>query len=145
MFHVSRFQSPKSGFLDPKIEGRPKAAQEKASVKSRWTFFNKRIKDIFRSWDRRTSGKNKSSDPSESIWIPNTWISDSSEYRTVKVSGIQIIVTWLGGWFESWHFGPETHFFSPVFRPPFEYRTIWQPDTNLPIEYQTSPVFKWLL
>ena len=32
--------------------------------------------------------------------------------------------------------------FSPVFRPPFKYRTIWQPDTNLPFEYKTSPVFR---
>ena len=36
-------------------------------------------------------------------------------------------------------------FFSPVFRSPFEYRTIWQLDTTLPFEYQTSPVFRWLL
>ena len=35
--------------------------------------------------------------------------------------------------------------YSPVFRPPFEYRTIWQPNTNLPFEYQTSPVLRWLL
>ena len=26
----------------------------------------------------------------------------------------------------------------------FEYRTIWQPDTNLPFEYQTGLVFRWL-
>ena len=31
-----------------------------------------------------------------------------------------------------------------VLRPPFEYRTIWQPDTNQPFKYQTSPVFRWL-
>ena len=35
--------------------------------------------------------------------------------------------------------------FSPVFRPPIEYRTIWHLDTNLPFEYQTSPIFRWLL
>ena len=35
--------------------------------------------------------------------------------------------------------------FRPVFRPLFEYRTISQPDTNLPFEYQTSPIFRWLL
>ena len=35
-------------------------------------------------------------------------------------------------------------FFSLVFTPPFKYLTIWQPDTNLPFEYQTSPVFRWL-
>ena len=34
-------------------------------------------------------------------------------------------------------------FFSPVFRPPFEYRTICQP--NLPFKFQTSPEFRWLL
>ena len=36
-------------------------------------------------------------------------------------------------------------FFSPVFRPPLEYPTIWQLDTNLPFEYQTSLFFRWLL
>ena len=36
-------------------------------------------------------------------------------------------------------------FFSLVFRPPFEYLTIWQSDTKLQFEYQTSPVFRWLL
>ena len=36
-------------------------------------------------------------------------------------------------------------FFSPVFRPPFKYQTIWQQDTNIPLEYQTSTVFRWLL
>ena len=40
------------------------------------------------------------------------------------------------------HFVPWAGFLSPVFRP---YWTIWQPDTNLPFEYQTSPVFRWLL
>ena len=35
--------------------------------------------------------------------------------------------------------------FSPVFRPPFEYQTVWRQDTNLSFVYQTSPVFKWLL
>ena len=30
-------------------------------------------------------------------------------------------------------------------RPPFEYRTIWQMDTNLPFKYQTSLVFRCLL
>ena len=46
-------------------------------------------------------------------------------------------------------------FFIPVFRPPFKYQAIWQPDTNLPFEYQTGiqmvkscpitqcPLFKW--
>ena len=33
-------------------------------------------------------------------------------------------------------------FFSLVFRPPFEYLTIWHLDTNLPFKYQTSPVSK---
>ena len=28
---------------------------------------------------------------------------------------------------------------------PFKYQIIWQPDTNLPFEYQTSLVFRWLL
>ena len=36
-------------------------------------------------------------------------------------------------------------FLSLVFRPPFEYQTIWQPNTNLPFEYQTRLVFRWLL
>ena len=35
--------------------------------------------------------------------------------------------------------------FSPVSRPPFEFWTFWQPDTNLTFEYWTSPVFRWLL
>ena len=29
------------------------------------------------------------------------------------------------------HFGLQTGFFCPVLRPPFEYLTIWQPDTNI--------------
>ena len=29
--------------------------------------------------------------------------------------------------------------------PPFKYRTICQPDTNLPFEYENSPVFRWSL
>ena len=36
-------------------------------------------------------------------------------------------------------------FLSPVFRPPFKYRTVWQPDTDLPFDYQTSLVFRCLL
>ena len=36
-------------------------------------------------------------------------------------------------------------FFCPVFRPLFEYRTISQPDTNLPFKYQNSPIFRRLL
>ena len=28
---------------------------------------------------------------------------------------------------------------------PFEYRTICKPDNFWPFEYQTSPVFRWLL
>ena len=28
---------------------------------------------------------------------------------------------------------------------PFEYRTIYKPDNFWPFEYQTSPVFRWLL
>ena len=35
--------------------------------------------------------------------------------------------------------------FQSVFQTTMEYRTIWQPDTNLPLEYQTSPVLRWLL
>ena len=33
----------------------------------------------------------------------------------------------------------------PVFRPPFENRTIWQPDMIGPFDYQTCLVFRWLL
>ena len=36
-------------------------------------------------------------------------------------------------------------FFSPVFRPPFKYWTIWQPNIDLPFEYWTSLVFRWLM
>ena len=71
------------------------------------------------------------------IWIPNTWIPDSSEKQAVWVSGIQMVV-WLGGPFKYWTFwtGFQT--------------TIWIPghsttDTNLPFEYLTSLVFRWLL
>ena len=39
----------------------------------------------------------------------------------------------------------KSDFFSLVFRPPFEYQTIWQKETNPPYEYQTSPVFRQLL
>ena len=39
------------------------------------------------------------------IWIPNTWIPDLFEYKTVWVSGIQMIDMWLGR--------------------PFEYQTFW--------------------
>ena len=35
--------------------------------------------------------------------------------------------------------------YCPYFRPPFEYRTFWQPDTNLPFQYQTCLVLRWLL
>ena len=35
-------------------------------------------------------------------------------------------------------------FFSLIFRPPLKYQTIWQPDTNLPFQYQTFLVFRWL-
>ena len=67
------------------------------------------------------------------IWIPDSmgvWYSNGS-------------VTWLGRQFGYRTFGPEIGFFSPVFRPPFKYRTIRQPNTNLPIEFQTSPVFEY--
>ena len=49
---------------------------------------------------------------------------------------------WLGGPFK---YGTFWTINSLVFRPPFEYQTIWKLDTNLPYEYQTSPVFKWLI
>ena len=69
------------------------------------------------------------------IWIPNTWIPDWSEYRT-----------WLGGPFEYRTFWTMNRLFSVWFSgPSLEYWTIRQPDTNLPFDYQTSPVFKWLL
>ena len=70
---------------------------------------------------------------------PNTrfiWILDSMGVWYSNGS-----VTWLGRQYEYRTFGPEIGFFSPVFRPPFKYRTIRQPNTNLPIEFQTSPVF----
>ena len=55
-------------------------------------------------------------------------------------------VTWLGRPFEYQTFWTMNRlYFSLVFKPPFVYRTIWQPDTNLPFENQTSPVFRWLL
>ena len=62
---------------------------------------------------------------SVTIWLPNTWLPNSSEYLIHQNTGVR--------------------FFSLVFRPPFEYRTIWQLDTNLPFEYHISPVFRWLL
>ena len=39
----------------------------------------------------------------------------------------------------------KTYIFCPVLRPPFENRTIRQPDMFGPFEYKTSPVFRWLL
>ena len=77
------------------------------------------------------------------------WIPDSSEYRTVWLSGIQMVKSRdLADYSNTgqWTFWTISRvFFSSVFRPPFEYRTVWQPDTNLPFEYQTSAVFRWLL
>ena len=77
-------------------------------------------------------------------WITSTWMQDSSRYRQYK-SSIQIRhVTWRT--IRTLDIlDHKQAFFNPVFRPSFEYRTIWQPDTNLPFEYQTSPVFRWLL
>ena len=94
------------------------------------------------------------------IWIPNTWIHfnarqcvryskpseyhswmpDSSHYQTVWVSGIQMVVPWLGKPFEYHIFGPLTGFIQNGFQT-----TIWILDTNLPIEYQTTLAFRWLL
>ena len=69
------------------------------------------------------------------IWIPDTlgvWHSNGK-------------VMWLGWLFEYQTFWTIRGFLSPYFSPPFKYQTIWQPDTNLPFEYQTSPVNRWLL
>ena len=70
------------------------------------------------------------------IWIPNTM---GIRYSNGKV-------TWLGWPFQYRTFWTTNRLFqsSPIFKPPFEYWTIWQPDTNLPIQFQTSPVFRWL-
>ena len=43
------------------------------------------------------------------------------------------------------HLDHKQVFLSLVFRTLLEYRTIWQPDTNLPFNYQTSPALRWLL
>ena len=40
------------------------------------------------------------------------------------------------------HFGPSTGFFQLGFQTTI---SIWQPDTNLPFEYQTTPSFRWIL
>ena len=74
------------------------------------------------------------------IWIPNTWIPD---IKVVQYSNGK--VTWFADHSNTRHFGPQTGFLSLILRPPFEYWTIWQRDTNLPFEYQTSPEFRWLL
>ena len=68
------------------------------------------------------------------------------EYRTLWVSGIQMLKAHdLAELSNTGRFGPLTGFFGPAFRPSFNYQAIWQPDANLPFEYQKSLVFRWLL
>ena len=69
------------------------------------------------------------------IWIPD---SIYVRYSNSKV-------TWLGRPFEYRTFWTINRPFQSSFHPQFEYPTIWQPDTNLPLEYQTSPVIRWLM
>ena len=64
-----------------------------------------------------------------------------SEYQTSKYR-IHLNTRQYGYPVTFWH---KQAFFSLVFIPPFKFRTIWQLDTNLPFEYQTCPVLKWLL
>ena len=95
----------------------------------------------------------------------NTWIPDSSEYQTVWVSGIQMVkscdLVVSSGHFRAFyvvffpleyiptthsititgHFGLLTGFFQSGFQTTIQ---IWQPDTNLLFEFQTSTVFRWL-
>ena len=73
------------------------------------------------------------------IWIGNTWIPDSMgvPYSNGKV-------TWLGQPFKYRTFWNIKRLFLSNFHPPFKCRTIWQPDTNLPFENQTSAVFGWM-
>ena len=73
------------------------------------------------------------------------WIPDSMSVRYSNGGHM----TWRTIWIPDILDHKQT-FFSPVFRPPFEYQIILQPDTNLPFEYpaceyQTSPAFRWLL
>ena len=71
--------------------------------------------------------------------IQNTWILESSEYRTVWVSSIQMVKSCdLADHSNNGHKGNKQTLFGPVFRPPFENRTIWQPDTNLPYEWMNE-------
>ena len=70
------------------------------------------------------------------------WIPDSSEYWTVGVSGIQVVNSRDLGPFKYRTFWTIKTFFNMIFRTPFEYLTVQQPNTNLPFEYQTSLV-RW--
>ena len=76
---------------------------------------------------------------------------DSSEYPTVWVYGIQMVVTRLGGPFKYRRFWTINRLISVQFSDhhlttrPFNNQTIWQQDTNLPFEYQTSPGLRWSL
>ena len=78
------------------------------------------------------------------IWIPNTWILDSSEYRTVWLSDIQMVKSRdLADHSNTGHFGPWTGFFQYGFQT-----TIWIPDhltAGHKSTIQTSLVFRWLL
>ena len=65
-------------------------------------------------------------------------IQQPSEYQTVWVSRIQMGKSCdVGNHLNTRYLRLKTGFFRPVFRPPFEYQTIWQPGTNLTFEYQT--------
>ena len=73
----------------------------------------------------------------EKIWITVTiWIPDTRRPDTLGVRNSNGHMTWLT--IQKPDILDEKQAFSsPVFRPPFAYLTIWQPDT--------SPVFRWLL
>ena len=74
------------------------------------------------------------------IWIPSTRIPDSMGVRNSNGQ-----VTWLGRPLEYQTFWTINRLFQSGFQT-----TFWIPnqltlDTNLPLKYWTSPVFRWLL
>ena len=80
------------------------------------------------------------------IWIPNTWIPDSSEYPTLLLSVNQKVKSCDGWPFKYWTFFDHNQtFFSLVFRPPFEnLMHIYQLNTRL-VQYSDAFWFRKII